>query len=804
MSAATREALRAELSTHLSAATSGRGRLVVVTGEAGIGKTTLARELAEDAGVRVLWGACEPLATTRPLLPLHDWGRAAGGPLAAALAGDERGHDLFAVVLGALAEPTLAVVEDVHWADDATLDLLLYLGRRLPQHPCLLLATMRVPEPHTADRVDAVLRHVATLPGNAWRQVPPLSVAEVGALTAGAGLDPARVHAVTGGNPFFVTELVDSPTAGIPTSVREAVLSRVALLRDAARTLLQTVSVVPDRAEIDLFENVAADPVAALDECERAGLLVSDGRTLGFRHELAREAVERSLSGATRRQRHRAVLARLLVSPRGQEARIGYHADAAGAHAEAVEYGVAGARISSAGGAHRQAATQLERARAHLAHVDAHTRTALELLLVEQYLQTGPLEASVSRAADAVASARELDDADVLAQALALQGRAHWLNGDTAAAYGDMREALQHGERAPGSAGQLAALAWGARLHMLARDFEDCLAVGWRAIELAARRGDERMQALAINAVGTARILSGAEDGMALMNDGFAMARRCGDDDNAGLILCNLGSGLGEIRVYDDALAWLARCERFCGERDNDITRDYVRGWQARIALERGEWTLAGDLARALVESPSRFARLNALTVRGRLAVRRGASASEDLRTALDEAIRMNDVQRVWPVAAGLAEAAHATGDELPAVVLATFADALTHSAPWGWASWAGIWSARAPWPRTTLGSTGSRRRTRRRSAATGPPRPGPGTRSAAGTTPRWRASRPATRTRSRSPWRPWTGSAHDRTPTGRRRGCEHSAAWCRGGPAGPRRRTRTGSPRASSRSTRC
>ena len=292
----------------------------MVTGEAGIGKTTLVRAVVRDRPERILWGACEPLTTTQPLLPLHDWGLHdlslhAPGPDPADNPAVGR-HDVFVDTLERLsAEPTIAVVEDVHWADDGTLDLLVFLSRRITGSATTLVVTARDDDATRSARVAAVLHHLCAQSATRRLVVPPLSADEVAALAEGSGLDAARIHDVTGGNAFFAAELVAAPGTGVPESVRDAIAARLAPLSPGARSAAETVAVMPGRASLDIVFAAASATSADLDEAERAGVLTSDGATVGFRHELAREAVEQALPGALTQSRHRAVLAALAPTP---------------------------------------------------------------------------------------------------------------------------------------------------------------------------------------------------------------------------------------------------------------------------------------------------------------------------------------------------------------------------------------------------------------------------------------------------------------------------------------------------------
>src|SRR6185436_14857308 len=192
--------------TRLLAETSAGGRVAVLSGEAGAGKSSLAAAFTEAAGPRaqVLWGACDPLLTPRALGPLHDIARTLGGRLRERMA-EGRRAEVFDLLLEALDRPPrvarpVVVLEDLHWADEATLDMITFLGRRLALCRALLLITYREEEIAPDHRLRAVL---AGLPSALTRRVslPPLSAAAVAELTRRAGRAAPPVFAVTGGNP---------------------------------------------------------------------------------------------------------------------------------------------------------------------------------------------------------------------------------------------------------------------------------------------------------------------------------------------------------------------------------------------------------------------------------------------------------------------------------------------------------------------------------------------------------------------------------------------------------------------------
>ncbi|HVD15427.1 MAG TPA: AAA family ATPase [Actinomycetota bacterium] len=294
------------------AGTAASGLVALVAGEAGIGKSALVKRFTERhaADARFLVGACDPLLTPRALGPLHDIARQTGGRLAELLAAASPREQLFAALLDELdqpARPQVVVVEDAHWADEATLDLLVFLGRRMEQAKALLIVTYRDDELAVDHPLLAV---ISNLPQEAVRRLPlqPLSEAAMAELARLAGRPAAGLHALTGGNPLLVTEMLAAGEPGVPATIRDLVLARLAGLPAEAQKVVRLVAVVPTRTELWLLEETLRPEPAAVERCAEAGLLVIEEEAVGFRHELLRQAVEGSISALGRRSLHRRVL----------------------------------------------------------------------------------------------------------------------------------------------------------------------------------------------------------------------------------------------------------------------------------------------------------------------------------------------------------------------------------------------------------------------------------------------------------------------------------------------------------------
>lgn len=668
-----------ELRARAGEAVAGQGSLTLVLGEAGVGKSALVRAAADrrPRGVRLLWGACDPLSTPRPLAPLHDIALAVGGDLAAAMAGDVPKHQRLAAALAELAAPrppALVVIEDVHWADDATRDLLVFLARRVGSTRAAVIVTARDDELVRDHPLTGVLGQLSTLPGVRRLELAPLSRQSVARLAA--GLDADQVYAATGGNPFFVTALVEARTADlVPSSVRAVVLARADALGPQARRALDAAALIPGAdAEVGLVLAAAEVPPAALDECLRSGMLMARTGRVAFRHELARRAVEDSVPPGVATDLHRRLLAEL--ESRGADpARLAHHAERGGDAVHTARYGIEAAAAASRVGAHRSAARQYERALGSGALPRQDAAAAWESL-AREYTAFADDRGALGACESARAIWRALDRPDDEDRAAATAATTLWRQGRGGDARRAIDDVLVRFDHRADSAAKAVALSVGAQLHMLAREVQRATALGREAAELAARFGDDRTRAGALNAVGTSLWFVDPDQAEEPLVRSRAIAESLGDDIAVASALINLGSGAGEVRRYAQADRWLDEALAWCAERDLDHSADYAAAWLARSRFEQGQWTAATTLAESVQDAPSVIARIVARTVLGRVRARSGAADAErPLLAARELANRTGDLQRLWPAAAGLAEAAwlRSEPERIPALISETF-----------------------------------------------------------------------------------------------------------------------------------
>lgn len=673
-----------------AAAASGHGRVALVAGEAGVGKTSLVRWFAEreTGGATVLRGVCDALFTPRPLGPFLELATAAGGELEAAVRTAADSHDVAAALMRELGKrgPTLVVLEDVHWADESTLDVLKLVGRQLEPVPALLIATYRDDELEPAHLLRHLLGHLAVRARLVVERLSPDAVAE---LAAPVGLDPDDLYRKTGGNPFFVTEVLAAPADEIPETVRDAVLARCARVGDRARLLLGAAAVSRPEAELWLLESLAPDELGALEECLASGMLTALHDRVGFRHELARLTVEESLAPDRRVELHRRALTALATPPFGVPdlARLAHHADAAGDGDAVLRYAPAAGERAAEVGAHREAAAQYQRALRFAGalgperRAELHRRRAHECYLIDQ------IEEAIASARAAVDCHRERGDRTAEGRATVFLSSIAWCPGLIAEAERAAHDAVGILERLPRGHDLANAYANVADLRSDADDLDGMRLWATRALELAEELGDDVLACRESGDLARAELLHGNPEGLPALERELEQARRLGSEYVEVRMLIGLAKGAARARMYEPGLDAVEAGLHLVGERGLILWRLYLLAYRARIELEQGRWTEAVETAGLILRERwiSTLPRTVALTVLGLVRARRG---DPGWREPLDEAFALADgtgePERTAPVAAARAEAAWLEGrhDEALEATAAAYELALERRVP--------------------------------------------------------------------------------------------------------------------------
>jgi DNA-binding CsgD family transcriptional regulator len=725
-----REPLLASLREFYSDASGGAGAMVFVAGDAGIGKSAVVGAFcaALDVEAAVHRGFCDALGTPRALGPLHDIARAHPRELGRLLVPGAERHELFTAFLDMIGSgPSVTVIEDAHWADAATLDLLLFVGRRIAALPAMVVVTYRAEEVDRDHPLRRVLGDLATARSVHRLVVPPLTEAAVHALAEPRGRDGARLHAVTGGNAFFVTEVLDADAEQIPVTVRDAVLARVGRLGSGARAVLDVVSLMPDRAEVSLVAEVADGALSGLDENVRSGMLVLEDPVVRFRHELARRVVEEDIPAARKVELHRLLLHCLESRDDVDPARLSCHADSAAEPAAVLRWAPAAARLAADLGAHREAAAHLARALRYTAASSAELRARLWEFRADESDRCGELADAIDASSRAVQLWREVGDVQREASVLARRTHMLWNSGRDVEAHESARGAVELLEPLPPGPVLAQAYAARAQMLMLAGEMPAAIAMGAAAIPLAEGFGDDRVLAWALNAVGSGYWPTDPDRAVTLLTAGLEAARRSGDDLAAAGVLSMLATGAVEIRRYDLADHWLGELVAWCTERDLDPLRGYGLAWQAVSYLDQGRWGDAMAAATEVADDPMQHvpSTIVALTVLGRLRARRGDPDPDGpLERAWMLAQQTGDFARLWPVAAARAESAALQGrpERIDGLVAGTYELAVERKHGWAvgelgyWLSIAGqdrplVAGAAGPWALQIAGAAQEARR---------------------------------------------------------------------------------------------
>ena len=669
-----REAELSVLDDAIQAAAGGDGSVVLVFGEAGIGKSSLVEAVRGQlpAEGRMFVGYCDDLSTPRTLGPFRDLVGSVGSELSrAVLDGGDRDRILAALraELDWAEHPAVLVIEDIHWADEATLDALRYLIRRIAGLPAVLVLTYRDDELGRDHPLHGLLGQASR--SDQVRRLPlrRLSAESVRRLSAGSAVNPADLFTLTSGNPFFVHELLASAQGGkVPPSIADAVLARVRQLDPATQDVLEQLAVVPaalDRWLVDaLVPRIVPDATAALAAAEQHGLLTVSARRISFRHELTRRAIVAAVPSARLLALNQHVLDVLVRRDETDLSQIVHHAAQAGDEDAIVRFGPAAARDAARAGAHHEAVSHFALVLEHADRFSPREQAGL----LEQYGIECYTTASAERAVGAVRRAvelnRSLGDQARLGASLRWLSRMYWWHGDRANAEAAGDEAVAVLEQAGDDRLLALALSNQSQLCMLAHRPGPSISYGERAAALARRAGDAATTSHALTNIGSSQWNMGDPAGRATLDEALRVAREAGDVENACRAYVCLGWNLLNWFQLDDAGRYITAGIMLAEESEFSGFLAYLHVERARLELARGEWDEAVRSAGLGTRAPVPM-RCAALTVLGRIAVRRGQpEATALLGSAWDLATRLDEIQRFGPVAAARAEEAWLRGDQ--------------------------------------------------------------------------------------------------------------------------------------------
>jgi DNA-binding CsgD family transcriptional regulator/tetratricopeptide (TPR) repeat protein len=646
-----RELPLSALAAYAQEARQGDGRLVLVAGEAGVGKSALAEQLQYDLpDARWCWGACDGLFTPRPLGPLFDLADQLDGELLELCRARAPRDELFAALLRQVSDPGtlhVVVVEDVHWADEATVDLLRFLGRRLANAAVLLIATYREEDLTAIDPLRAALGELVRQRATRRVELAPLSADAVRHLAGRSGLDPAELYRLTGGNPFYVTEVLQSGMSEVPAAARDAVLARLAGLSGQAREVLDAAALIGTRSDLRLAESVTKCSPPVLDEVLASGLLTGDGAWLRFRHEIARLAVEQAITVHRRGVIHARILAALQAAGCDDDAQLAFHAEGAGDGPAALRYATAAAHRAAELASHREAVAQFERALRFAGAADPASAAGLydglayEVGLLDRWQD----------AADAGESALALWrlTGDQVRESVTLRQLSHTMwrlcRGREAAAAAQAAVAILE------PLGPSTDLAWAyanlAVHRMTEAAYDSAIELAQQAQVIAESLGVPEVLSGALNTQGCAAAAIGGEwashmrRALQIAVDGRLQAQ-------AGRAFANLHALYSGQRRFAEAEQCFADGIAYCDEHDIGTYGTCLRGERTSVLEKMGRWQESVSLGEELLthSGASPVNRINPLVSLGKVLARQGEPG---VWKCLDEATASADGTREPP-----------------------------------------------------------------------------------------------------------------------------------------------------------
>ncbi|MBJ8343437.1 AAA family ATPase [Antrihabitans sp. YC2-6] len=628
-----REAPLRELLTALTEAGAGRGGIALISGEAGIGKTSLVRAFhaAIPDRFRVLTGACDDLIAPRTLGAFRDAAADSSGPLARGLADGS----LDSAMTGAVAEledspPTVLIVEDLHWADDATLDVLAYVSRRVERSAALLVLTFRddeLPIAHPLRRLLGIV--AATSPTRVTLQ--PLSREAVAQLVGSGGRDASALHATTGGNPFYVAEALTAHADDVSPTVAATVLARIQRLAPECRKALERLCVISGAIEFELAEKVIGQPLDVLREAEDRRLIEIDSVGLTFRHDLTRRALEDSLPALVRRAAHWAITQALLTDADSDPARVVHHAANAGDERTVVDFAPAAGRGAAASGAHRQALTLFEAALGTNLLEPADRAAVLADYAWELY--------NAHRIGDAAAASQQAVElhrstGDLAAAGVVMVGQSHHLlmAGDHAQAATVITDAVALLDDVGSASARAYAATYHGTLLLTAQALAEARPVLERAVELSSAANRPDLVALCQIYLAVCLETLTPADRISMLRKGISDAAALGTHESVGRGYTIMAELLLRFGEFDELEQCLTTASAYVLDHDLPLYKVRLDIVASQLLLRQGHWDAAERGLRAAMESADAgmFALLAAANV-ARILTRRGDPAAAEL-----------------------------------------------------------------------------------------------------------------------------------------------------------------------------
>jgi DNA-binding CsgD family transcriptional regulator/GTPase SAR1 family protein len=620
-----------ELSQLLTVVSAGEGKTVLLSGEAGIGKTSLIKYFTNDlnSDTEILWGACDALFTPRPLGPLYDIAYQIKSNLIKMLENEEKSVSIFSAFINYLESTSnlkIIVIEDIHWADEATLDLVKFLSRRINRAKSILILSYRDEEIGRDHPLRSIL---GDLPHSDIKRIRlyPLSETAVSNLMKAAGIENENMYEKTGGNPFYLSEVLAYKNEEFPLSIKEAVIARTSKLSDETKELLEIISVIPTKVEIELLRKLFNKVEDHIDHCINKAILVAEKKMISFRHELARLAILNSIPEMKKIQLHQKVLNCLLEDDNQQAllARIVHHANEAVDKNAIRKYAPLAAKQAALLGSHREAAANYLIALKNSENLSAEKKVELYQGRYYECYLTGQIDEAIKACKVIQELLTELDDPLQLGENYRRLSRLMWFSSNFTKGEEYIFKAIEILERFPLS--RQLAMSYSNLSQVYMNQDKPNLSLEWaeKAIKLARKLNDSEVEIHALNNIGLAKMDANDYTGKPSLNKSLSLALQKGFDDHASRAYMNLGLINLSSRNLEMAYKNFSDGSEHCYEKNLDTYKLSMMGGISKVSLDRGHWDEAVEKAEIVLKQKNvnYFDKITAFAVIGTVRARR-------------------------------------------------------------------------------------------------------------------------------------------------------------------------------------
>ncbi len=672
-----RESFLHLLQTQFSKVAGGEGHCVFVSGEAGIGKTSLVKTFCRLQGddCIVYQGACDALFTPRPLAPLYDIIWQVNKELWPATQTIEQRTALFATFFRELKSQNkrnIILFEDIHWADEATLDFIKFFARRITQLPCLFVLTYRDDE---TPFYSSLRNLYGQLPPDSFTrlQLTPFSKEAVTAMAGKKGYNAEDVYLISGGNPFYVNEILASYSPGVPENIKDSILAVYDRLEEGTKHAWQICSVIPEGLEINRFAKIKSSWDEEMDHCFALKIIIIKNDRVVFKHELYRRTIEGSLSPFKRIALNKMMLDLFLTSfeDEGDIERIVHYAKNANENGLVIKYASVAAKQAASVGAHTEAA------KLYLTAIDYYQGVDEDLLLqlyegyaFESYL-TNKVKDAIIYTAKSLKFLEKRGDSEKLAKCLCFLAWLCWIDDDLKKAEEFTRQAIEVLKDKPVSHSKAAAYSLLSQLKMMSDLSEECIFWGEKAIAMAKDLLDKGLLSYALGNVGAVKIRVPAwqQEGLSLLQQSLEIGLENSYHEYTGMAYINLAYNSVIIKDYPSAKSALDTGIHFCEENNLYLSGNYLLIVKARFYLETGNWTAAYNIAAPLAgdDKQLKIITIYALSILASIEMRRGDPAAiiSRLTKATSYAFETTEPQRIITVLSAFLEYEWIMGEHL-------------------------------------------------------------------------------------------------------------------------------------------